>query len=52
MNWNNGKKLWEASIGFQGKKYKKRFKSLDDAVTWRKEMEETLFTPFLEKYIN
>lgn len=51
VNWNNGKKLWEASIGFQGRKYKKRFKSFDDAVTWRKEMEERLYAPFLEKLV-
>ena len=48
VNWNNGKKLWEASISFQKKKYKKRFKNFEDAVTWRKEMEEKLFAPFLK----
>lgn len=48
VHWNNGKKLWEASISFQGKQYKKRTKNFEDAVTWRKEMEEKLFTPFLK----
>lgn len=48
VNWNNGKKLWEASISFQKKKYKKRFKNFEDAVVWRKEMEEKIFTPFLK----
>lgn len=51
VNWNNGKKLWEASISFQGKQYKKRTKNFEDAVAWRKEMEEKFFTPFL-KFIN
>lgn len=48
VNWNNGKKCWEGSISLKKKKYKKRFKNFEDAVTWRKEMEEKLFTPFLK----
>lgn len=48
VNWNNSKKLWEASISFQKKKYKKRFEKFDDAVAYRKEMEEKLFAPFLK----
>ena len=48
VNWNSGKKLCDASISFQKKKYKKRFKNFEDAVTWRKEMEEKIFAPFLK----
>lgn len=49
VNWNNGKQCWEASIGFKGVKYKKRFKNFEDAVKYRKEMEELLYIPFLDE---
>ncbi len=42
---------WKAAIGFQGRRYNLgTYANYDDAVAARKEAEENLYTPFLEKY--
>jgi hypothetical protein len=49
--WNKQRGKWEARIGFQGKVYKLGvFEFIEDAAKARKEAEEKLFNPILEKY--
>jgi hypothetical protein len=49
--WNKHRGKWEARIGFQGKVYKLGvFEFIEDAAKARKEAEEKLFNPILEKY--
>ncbi len=48
--YDNGAGKWKACIGFQGKLYNLgTYADYDDAVAARKEAEETLYLPFLEK---
>ena len=46
----NSKQKWVANLMFQHKNYKKTFKNKEDAIKYRKELEEKYFKPILEKY--
>ena len=49
--WDNVKNKWVAQIDFQGEHiYLGRFLNKEDAIKARKEAEEKLFKPILEKY--
>ena len=42
--------MWIANLIFQKKTYKKAFENKEDAIRYRKELEEKYFKPILEKY--
>lgn len=44
------KKKWIANLIFQKKIYSKAFENKEDAIKYRKELEEKYFKPILEKY--
>ena len=48
--WCSSKNKWIASLSFQKKTYSKAFKNKEDAIKYRKELEEKYFKPILEKY--
>lgn len=48
--YSESKKKWIASLSFQKKTYSKAFKNKEDAIKYRKELEEKYFKPILEKY--
>lgn len=50
VHWCSSKNRWIASLSFQKKTYKKNFKNKEDAIAYRKELEEKYFKPILEKY--
>lgn len=50
VNWNNGKKLWEASISFQKKKYKKRFKNFGRCRYMEKRNGRKIVRPIFKMY--
>lgn len=50
VHWCSSKNKWIASLSFQKKCYSKAFKNKEDAIKYRKELEEKYFKPILEKY--
>lgn len=50
VHWCSSKNKWIASLSFQKKTYQKAFKNKEDAIKYRKELEEKYFKPILEKY--
>ena len=50
IHWCSSKNKWIASLSFQKKTYQKAFKNKEDAIKYRKELEEKYFKPILEKY--
>lgn len=50
VNWNKYTKRWVASITLQGKHYSKSFINFEDAVEYRRQLEEELWRPMLEKH--
>lgn len=50
VHWSSSKNKWIASLSFQKKTYSKAFKNKEDAIKYRKELEEKYFKPILEKY--
>ena len=52
ISWNNEKQMWVAQIGFQNKNYNLGyFDNKDDAINARKQAENDLFKPIINKYI-
>lgn len=41
---------WVAKLTFQKHTYSKKFENKENAIAYRKELEEKYFKPFLEKY--
>lgn len=50
VHWCSSKNKWIASLSFQKEMHKKAFKNKEDAIKYRKELEEKYFKPVLEKY--
>lgn len=50
VHWCSSKNKWIASLSFQKKIHKKAFEKKEDAIKYRKELEEKYFKPILEKY--
>lgn len=50
VHWCSSKNKWIASLSFQKRTYKKAFEKKEDAIAYRKELEEKYFKPILEKY--
>lgn len=50
VHWCSSKNKWIASLSFQKKTYSKAFKNKEDAIKYRKELEEKYFKPILEKH--
>lgn len=50
VSFDKTKRMWRASLGFQGKTYCKNFKNKEDAIKYRKELEKKYFRPIFEKY--
>lgn len=50
VHWCSSKNKWIASLSFQKKTYSKAFENKEDAIKYRKELEEKYFKPILEKY--
>lgn len=48
--YSNSKHKWVAHLMCQNKAYQKAFKNKEDAIKYRKELEEKYFKPILEKY--
>ena len=48
--FSNIENKWIAFLTFKGKRYKKRFNKREDAINYRKQLEEKYFKPILEKY--
>lgn len=48
--WHSQSKKWVAKLNFKGKSYLKEFVKMEDAIKYRKELEEKYFKPILEKY--
>ena len=48
--WHSQSKKWVAQLSFKGYRHSKEFKKIDDAIKYRKELEERYFKPFLDKY--
>lgn len=44
------KNKWVAKLNFQGKSYSKVFNNMDEAISYRKKLEEKYFKPILDKY--
>ena len=50
VHWCSSKNKWIASLSFQKEMHKKAFKNKEDAIKYRKELEDKYFKPILEKY--
>ena len=50
VHWCSSKNKWIASLSFKKKIHKKAFKNKNDAIKYRKELEDKYFKPILEKY--
>ena len=50
VHWCSSKNKWIASLSFQKKTYSKAFENKEDAIKYKKELEEKYFKPILEKY--
>ena len=48
--YNKSKKKWTANLIFQKKRYYKTFENKEDAIKYRKYLEDKYFKPILEKY--
>ncbi len=48
--FRSSSKKWVAKLTFQKNSYSKEFKSKEDAIKYRKELEDKYFKPILEKY--
>ena len=48
--YDKSKKKWIANLIFQKKRYSKAFENKEDAIAYRKELEEKYFKPILEKH--
>lgn len=48
--WHSQSKKWVAKLNFQGKSYTKEFNKIEEAINYRKELEEKYFKPILDKY--
>lgn len=48
--YSNSKHKWIANLMFQNKSHQKAFKNKEDAIKYRKELEEKYFKPILEKH--
>ena len=50
VHWCSSKNKWIASLSFKKKIYKKAFNNKNDAIKYRKELEDKYFAPILKKY--
>ena len=50
VSYSNSKHKWIANLMFQNKSHYKAFENKEDAIAYRKELEEKYFKPILEKY--
>lgn len=48
--YSKSKKKWIANLIFQKKRHSKAFENKEDAIKYRKELEDKYFKPILEKY--
>lgn len=48
--FHSQKNKWVAKLNFQGKSYSKAFSDIDEAIAYRKKLEEKYFKPILDKY--
>ena len=50
VHWCSSKNKWTVSLSFKRKIYKKAFNNKNDAIKYRKELEDKYFAPILKKY--
>lgn len=50
VHWNNKEKRWVAAIEFKRTHIRKRFKTKEEAIEYRKYLEQEYFDPMLKKY--
>lgn len=50
VHWCSSKNKWIASLSFKKKIYKKAFNNKNDAIKYRKELEDKYFASILKKY--
>lgn len=50
VHWQSHNRKWRAKLIFQGKTYKKDFNKIEDAIKYRKRLEEKYYKPILDKY--
>lgn len=48
--YSNSKNKWMANLTLKNTKHQKAFNNKEDAIKYRKQLEEKYFKPFLEKY--
>ena len=48
--WHSQSQKWTAKLNFKGKSYQKRFVSKEEAIKYRKSLEEKYFKPIIDKY--
>lgn len=51
ITWDKANNKWRAYITLSGKSVRKRFAHIEDAIEWRKEMENSLHKPIIEQMI-